>query len=305
MFPTQKGVSFIDRLYLTPEAQGDPHEMILGLEKRSKMMIPEKRPTQRYAFNLIELLVVLAIIALLIALLLPAVQKVREAAARLQGTNNLKQIGLSIHNYHDTYCCLPDDGGPPTSLSPATWSWAFQVLPFLEQTAVFNSQPQGVGIKTYLCPARGRNGFATIQTDTFSVPVLLGPYTDYAINQVSFLAQPPRQKVTLGMISAIKGTSNLVLCGEKAMDTNLYGNIQSGGAIFDETIYSGGWEGTGRTSPNIIRDAPNNNYGGNWGAPFAGGCLFVLCDGSVRMIPFGFDLSVALDYRNPTPVNFP
>jgi prepilin-type N-terminal cleavage/methylation domain-containing protein len=269
------------------------------------MMMPEKRPAERYAFNLIELLVVIAIIAILIGLLLPAVQKVREAAARIQGTNNLKQIGLSIHNYHDTYGFLPDDGGPPTSLVPATWSWAFQVLPFLEQTAVFNTQPQGVPIKTYLCPARGRNGFATVQTDTDSVPVPLGPYTDYAINEVSFPAEPPCLKVTLVVISATKGTSNLVLCGEKAMNTNLYGNTQSGGAIWDETIYSGGWGGTGRTYPNIIRDAPNNNYGANWGAPFAGGCPFVLCDGSVRMIPFGFDLTAALDYGDPTPINFP
>jgi prepilin-type N-terminal cleavage/methylation domain-containing protein/prepilin-type processing-associated H-X9-DG protein len=146
---------------------------------------------QRRGFTLIELLVVIAIIAILIGLLLPAVQKVREAAARMQCTNNLKQIVLATHNYHDAYLKFPangatfltgdqDEGCCSTAARPRPmWSWLARSLPYLEQGNVYTKgnvevstlQTSGVldaKIKTFLCPSDPA-GTNPVRTDVADV----------------------------------------------------------------------------------------------------------------------------------------
>src|SRR5208283_682146 len=114
--------------------------LILFILIRRSSMCPERRR----GFTLIELLVVIAIIAVLISLLLPAVQSAREAARRAQCVNNMKQIGLAMHNYHSSTNTFPmeiDVWGPVDGLAAMWGSWSPQsfLLPYMEQSPIYNS----------------------------------------------------------------------------------------------------------------------------------------------------------------------
>ncbi len=127
------------------------------------------------AFTLIEMLVVLAIVAVLIGLILPAVQKVRETASRMRCANHLRQIGTAIHNFHDAHQAFP-----PDRIRNEWATWAVHILPYLEQDSIYRQwdtqlrywdQPDAVrqhNIAVYFCPSRrsaGAVGYSSGERD--------------------------------------------------------------------------------------------------------------------------------------------
>ena len=200
----------------------------------------------RLAFTLIELLVVIAIIAILMALLIPAVQKVREAAARTQCANNLKQIGVAIHAYH-----AEKKAFPPARVMGGGAPWSVFVLPYIEQKALYDlwdfkktfaaqTASFTTPVPTYLCPAR--RGVSVSQSigsaTTYNSADKPGALSDYATTSGidDNWVNPDLTDAPGAMISAAgtiaswrsqtklksitDGTSNTLLAGEKHIPPN-------------------------------------------------------------------------------------
>jgi prepilin-type N-terminal cleavage/methylation domain-containing protein/prepilin-type processing-associated H-X9-DG protein len=214
------------------------------------------RPAHRRGFTLIELLVVIAIIAILIGLLLPAVQQAREAARRSQCINNLKQLGLALHNYHDTHNALPPgwigvDNNAPDTEGPSGFGWGVFILPYLDQAPLYNrinfslpiTDPTNlatvsVNLPVFRCPSDTGTDFWNLPDESNpSATIARLPTANYVGNfgTVAFediCEDPPfmpgmqcegngvffhNSKVLLR--DMIDGTSNTILVGEHRSDT--------------------------------------------------------------------------------------
>ncbi len=283
-------------------------------------MRPRSRNTARRGFTLIELLVVIAIIAILVGLLLSAVQKVRSAAARVQCQNTAKQLGLALHNYHDTRHTLPPGHRSPGHAERMHYTgWCISVLPYLEQTAIanqaeaaFRANPNPFTsvlhphlqtvVPAFLCHADSR--VFTAQTslrtnNTIAFTSFLG---------VAGLDATHTRDGTLYQNSATRfgditdGTTNTLLLGERPPSADLQfgwwyagvGQQLTGSADLVlgvreqnlQVIVAGSACGPGRYPFRAARgfDDPCGMF--HFWSPHSGGANFVFCDGSVRFLTY-------------------
>jgi prepilin-type N-terminal cleavage/methylation domain-containing protein/prepilin-type processing-associated H-X9-DG protein len=284
-------------------------------------MSPERQG--RRGFTLIELLVVIAIIAILIGLLVPAVQQVREAAARTQCENNLKQIGLGLHNFHDSYRRFPSgimaaigsESGAilPSSCPkcqqppmPGKWgSWLTWIQPFVEEQNLYNllnlngreygycqgeNSPGAKVIPLYICPSD------YVPKSTIQYGVYYFGVNSYFGN-AGTKAWPVSSASLNGVLyynSRVRisditdGTSNTLLAGERySKDLAVPDSELSDWRGWAWTNYNSGGDHLGDTSWPI--NSPASTIGQdsrktNFGSGHEGGANFVLCDGSVRFL---------------------
>jgi prepilin-type N-terminal cleavage/methylation domain-containing protein len=275
-------------------------------------------------FTLIELLVVIAIIGILIALLLPAVQKIREAAARMQSTNNLKQMGLAIHNMNDTFGVLPpsvgnypNQGSGIANAKPMLGTVQFFMLPFIEQenaqTSMANNHPDswwcGYGIKTYISPtdpSTPPSGLVDTGSPRYATSYAPNEWVfdggKYGSDPTPHTQLPGNGNSPFGEIvpwaslssTFVDGTSNTILftekyavCGDSTTDVASYYWGETGGSC----NRTGGQGGNGSipgiytiTVPPQSKPSPFNCNPCMVQSMSAGGIVVGLGDGSVRLV---------------------
>jgi type II secretory pathway pseudopilin PulG len=281
-----------------------------------------KRPGRgRCGFTLIEMI---ALIAILIGILLPAVQKVREAAARTRCSNNLKQIGTAIHMYHDVNQHLP-----PNRLGDLHATWAVLILPFLEQNNLYQqwvlpntyyvqSDAARLGaVPVYFCPSRRTASSPPTASisgdqDDDTIPGQLGPQIpgalgDYAtctgtencdgtdcsgIYNGAFRAAQNQLLQPLGYVNfaaITDGLSNTIFVGEKQVPRGTLGN-----GPLDCSVYNGDYPMCCSRSagPNFPLATSPNAANPVFGGYHSGVCMFLLGDGSVRPISNTIDSNI-------------
>ena len=254
-------------------------------------MRPRPPSRARRGFTLIELLVVIAIIAVLIALLLPAVQAAREAARRISCVNNLKQIGIALHGYHDVNRTFPAGGWIALYNQPATSNmnigWSAAVLPWLEQNAVsaglnfgfpynvtVNSTAAATVLSVYLCPSEPRKAlFNQPNADPFpsADADYGGMYGPRALGS-GFTNNPPAGSMIfgqcLGLAEITDGASQTVQVGEAPEAINAL--WVSGHNVFDQSA--------------PINARPPSELGEELTSQHPGGVNVLFADGSVRFL---------------------
>jgi prepilin-type N-terminal cleavage/methylation domain-containing protein/prepilin-type processing-associated H-X9-DG protein len=271
-------------------------------------------PVQRSAFTLIELLVVIAIIGVLIGLLVPAVQKVREAALRVQCSNNLKQISLAVHSYNDANSGTLPIGVTGSQAAGVNVSALGALLPYLEQSAIHNTNSTATPVKVFLCPLDNSSGevgalvLNSLSISTITTVATLAPAPAQVITPTPI---PVARRVSAGLAnyagnplvftnpasslprSFADGTSNTILFVERYRSCN--GTVMAWGyGTFRMATTTSRANATAdlqgpsfnTAAPFQIRPNPNNTtcIAGSSQTPHTGSMPVAFGDGSVRML---------------------
>jgi len=271
------------------------------------MVLSTPRPvSSRRAFTLIELLVVIAIIAILIGLLLPAVQKIREAASRMKCSNNFKQIGLAMHNYNDTNGTLPPGWFTGKTGTPAPspgWSWATAILPFIEQDNLYrqinpNLDPINPGGATLTTFTQTKLSVYRCPSDSGSdLNPNFGNYArcNYVCNREVLGPDANSIQMAYSVATIPDGTSNTILVGER----DSINNIAAVWIRHNQT--SASFEGRPGKKLNLknSNSPPSTGYATaerlGFNSLHTGGANFLLGDGSVRFIRDSIDSDQSAD----------
>jgi prepilin-type N-terminal cleavage/methylation domain-containing protein/prepilin-type processing-associated H-X9-DG protein len=246
--------------------------------------MPGRRCRSRRGFTLIELLVVVAIIGILVGMLMVAVQKAREAAKRTECHNNLKQLGLAAHNYHDSFKLFPTENLTSTSIYKS-------LLTYIEQSNI-DAQALSTGeIKLYLCPSRRNTKQAPSKRDY--------GYALAGLNDEGSVFNVPGG-ASLENITNANGTSNTVLLSHVWMDPKNY----AANGPFDKGWY---YLENSRKVNNAAKHDLDPSGGPNYiGSPHANVIPCVFADGHVQAIPYGYAQWMQIwDYTNTVPVKLP
>jgi type II secretory pathway pseudopilin PulG len=254
-------------------------------------------PRANAAFTLLELLVSVAIILFLLGLLLPAIQKVREAANRSRCQNNLKQMALAFHCHHDALGYLPRGGGHGSchheSPDRTLWTWGYAILPFIEQIGLYRNTDSAVVSNTpiplYYCPSR-RPALAcrgTAQTD------YAGNAGDQSLGQDGVVMRNDLGVVRFADVT--DGLGSTLMLGEKRLNQAMFGLAADDAGSYCAAGWNGNWItyrwGMEAPAPDFAR-VGDTEPSRVFGSAHPGGFDTVFCDGSLRFLAYSIDPAV-------------